>query len=129
MTLKTFFQIPLVRFGVHFVIVAGFLISIWHFYALWEMEKRIDKERTILDILVQENSDARNERDYFTSELYQEKYAKQENFKVRGEEVIDTSVIEPTSEDEVGNYISPVVSEEKSNPVKWLEYLFGKQER
>lgn len=93
------------------------------------MQKRISKEQQLLDILVQENSDARNERDYFTSELYQEKYAKQENYKVRGEEVIDTSIVEPTSNSQVGNYIDPVVTREKSNPVKWLEYLFGKQEQ
>jgi hypothetical protein len=127
MTLQSFFQIPLVRLGVHLVIVIGFILSIWQFYTAWDMDQRISKEQQILDILIQENSDARNERDYFTSELYQEKYAKQENYKVRGEEVIDTSVIEPSSESEVGNYISPVVNEEKSNPVKWLEYLFGRQ--
>lgn len=128
MTLTTFFAIPVVRFGVHAVIIGGFVLSMVQFYALWGMNQRISKQQQMLDILQQENSDARNERDYFTSPLYQEKYAKSENYKLRGEEVIDTSIIEPSSESEVGNYISPVVNTEKNNPTKWVDYIFGKQE-
>lgn len=125
MNLKTFFQIPLVKFCVHLVIVAGFFVNMTHFYRVWEMERQIAKELRTLEILQQENADSRNQRDYFTSDLYREKYAKEENYKKRGEEVIDTSVLEPSTASQEANFLPVGQAKPLSNPEKWWLFFFG----
>jgi hypothetical protein len=128
MTLKEFFSTPLFRFLIHFVIIVGFWINIWNVYRIWDMDYQIQNELRILSLLEQQNSDNRNQRDYFTSDLYEEKYAKQENFKLRDEEVIDTSVIEPSNQIESSSYIGQDAVGTKSNVEKWYEFIFGAKE-
>lgn len=125
MTLKEFFSTPLFRFLIHFIIIVGFWMNIWNVYRIWDMDYLIQNELRILSLLEQQNSDNRNQRDYFTSDLYEEKYAKQENFKLRDEEVIDTSVLEPSSQDGTSSYIGKDAKSNKSNIEKWYEYIFG----
>jgi hypothetical protein len=127
MTLKAFFQIPLVKFIVHVLLVVGVGLNIFHFYRVWDMQQKIEAERRQLSILRQENSDARNQRDYYASDLYKEKFAKEQNFKMRGEEVIDTSVLDSTGETKSNNYIPKNLNQNKSNVQKWWEYFFAQK--
>jgi hypothetical protein len=127
MTLKSFFQIPLVKFGVHVILLVGFFLNAFYFYRVWEMQKKIDTEKRTLAIVRQENSDSRNQKDYYTSDLYKEKFAKEENFKKKGEMVVDTSSVElATGGQGNTNYIPDTNKEEKSNVEKWFTYLQGR---
>lgn len=126
MKLNTVLELPIIRLGIHIAIVIGFVLIIWQAYANWEMDKNIDREEETLFVLKQANIDGRNTRDYDTSDLNLEKYVKRENYKKRGEEVIDTSVIEPSSDSEIGNYLNPSASNQKSNTSLWFDYLFSK---
>ena len=128
MTLYTFFQIPLVKLGVHILIVAGLTINIWQFYIIWDIDQKIAKESKQLEILSQQTNDARNQKDYFSSDLYKEKYSKQDlNVKKKGEEVIDTSLLENVNDKSGSLYIPPASSSNNNNVQKWIIYLFGEK--
>lgn len=128
MTLYTFFQIPLVKLGVHILIVAGLTINIWQFYRIWDIDQKIAKESKQLEILSQQTNDARNQKDYFSSDLYKEKYSKQDlNVKKKGEEVIDTSLLENVNDKSGSLYIPPASSSNNNNVQKWIIYLFGEK--
>jgi len=126
MTLRTFFQIPIVKLTIHILIVAGLAANIWQFYRVWDINQKIDKENKQLEILKQQTNDARNQKDYFNSDLYKEKYSKQDlNFKKKGEEVIDTSLLENVNDNSGSTYIPSSSNNSNSNLQKWIEFLFG----
>lgn len=125
MTIKDFFSIPSVRFGTHVLLVLGVMINIYQFYRLDKIQKDLQKETSILGLLTQENSDAKNDKDYYGSYLFKETYAKEyDNFKVRGETVIDTSLVEAESDQKNNNYKPDEVKKSKSNWEKWWELFF-----
>ncbi len=126
MTLQNFFRIPAVKLTVHILIVAGLVTNIWQFYRIWDINKKIESENRQLQILQQQTNDARNQKDYFSSDLYKEKYSKQDlNFKKKGEEVIDTSLLENVNDSSGNSYIPSASANNNSNVEKWLIYLFG----
>ena len=125
MTIKEFFSIPSVRFGVHVLLVLGVMINIYQLYRIDKIQRDLDKEKNVLGLLTQENNDANNEKDYFGSYLFKEKYAKDiEGYKVRGEEVIDTSLSEPDSSVNNINYKPAQISKAKTNWEKWWDVFF-----
>jgi hypothetical protein len=125
MTIRQFFSIPSVRFGVHVLIVVGVLINVYQLYRIDRIQQDLNKEKNILGILTQENNDARNDKDYFGSYLFKEKYAKDyQGFKIRGEDVIDTSLVEPDSNSSNTNYKPAEVKKTKSNWEKWWDVFF-----
>jgi hypothetical protein len=126
MTLQNFFKIPAVKLAVHILIIAGLVANIWQFYRIWEINQKIESENRQLQILQQQTNDARNQKDYFSSDLYKEKYSKQDlNFKKKGEEVIDTSLLENVNDTSGSTYIPTANLDNNSNVQKWLNYLFG----
>ena len=126
MTIKEFFTIPSVRFGVHMILILGVMINVYQLYRLDRIQKDLIKETSILSLLTQENSDNKNEKDYFGSYLFKETYAKENsNFKVRGETVIDTSLSEPDSNPKQATVYRPVETKKvKPNWQKWWDMFF-----
>jgi len=121
--LRTFFQIPLVRLGVHVVIVVGFVLNIAQLYRAWEVRVAIAQQRTVLEIW----NDLDTHEAYLRSDLYEEKYRKDKNYSNLGEEVVDTSSIEDVyrpGENEF-QYAPSSSVQEKSNLEKWYECFFG----
>jgi hypothetical protein len=125
MTIKEFFSIPSVRFGTHVFLVLGVMINVYQFYRIDKIQKDLDKESSVLGLLTQENSDAKNEKDYYGSKLFKETYAKEyDNFKIRGETVVDTSLVEPDSSKKNNDYKPAEVVKPKANWEKWWETFF-----
>jgi hypothetical protein len=125
MTIKEFFSIPSVRFCVHVLIVLGVMINIYQLYRIDRIQQDLNKEKNVLGLLTQENSDSNNDKDYFGSYLFKEKYAKDtQGYKIRGEDVIDTSLVEPTSNSLDTNYKPSEVKKVKSNFQKWWDVFF-----
>jgi hypothetical protein len=125
MTIKEFFSIPSVKFGTHVFLVLGVMVNIYQFYRIDKIQKDLQKEQSILGLLTQENSDAKSQKDYYGSNLFKESYAKEyDNFKVRGETVLDTSFIEPDSKQNNNNYKPAEIKKTKANWEKWWETFF-----
>lgn len=125
MTIKEFFSIPSVRFSIHILIVLGIMLNIYQIYRIDKIQQDINREKNVLGILTQENNDAKNDKDYYGSYLFKEKYAKDnENYKIRGENVIDTSLVEPDSDTNDTNYKPAEVKKIKSNWEKWWDVFF-----
>ena len=127
MTLQAFFQIPIVKFFTHVFLVVSIVLNIWQIYRYYDMQLKIENQTEVLSILKQENNDARNQRDYFTSDLYKERYAKEQNFRVNGESVISTAVIETQSNPQKVNFIPNKRRENQSNAEKWFDYVFKRE--
>jgi hypothetical protein len=127
MTLRAFFQIPMVKFWVHVFLIVGLAVNAWQLYRTFDMQRKINAESRILAVLQQENNDSRNQRDYYTSDLYKEKYAKLQNFKKNGEQVVDTSVIESAEANSTSTYIPEDGNQNQTNVEKWWSYLMGKE--
>ena len=126
MSIQQFFRIPMVKLVVHVLIIAGLVANVWQFYRIWDINKKIDIESKQLQILKQQTNDARNQKDYFSSDLYKEKYSKQDlNLKKKGEEAIDTSLLENVNDSSGNNYVPAPSSTAGSNIEKWMFYLFG----
>lgn len=128
--LKTFFNIPLVKFTVHLVIIVGIGLNCVELYRVWLLSTHLQEQENELIALVQENNDARNQKDYFASNLYKEKYIKEQNFKKKGEQVVDTSTIETSEgQDVTNNYIPEISRPSDTNPEKWLSLIMGLSRR
>jgi hypothetical protein len=125
MTIKDFFSIPSIRFSVHVLIVLGVMLNIYQLYRIDNIQRDLNKEQTVLSLLTQENSDTNNEKDYYGSYLFKEKYAKDyQGYKIRGETVIDTSLVEPDSVANNTNYKPTNIVKSKSNWEKWWDVFF-----
>lgn len=122
-SLKKLFQIPIVRLCVHGVLILGLFINLYNLYNLYSVQSTLNNEKKDLADLVQSNLDSKNQKDYFNSELYKEKYSKENNYRSRGEEVIDTSTIETTT-NQPAVYKPDQSKSEQNNIQKWLEYIF-----
>jgi len=122
--LSTFFQIPLVRLAIHVIIIAGFVLNIYQFYRVWEVQVATNQSRTILETW----SDLDTQEAYLQSPLYKEKFSKDKNYSKRGEEVIDTSAVEDGTKPQPNEFIyaSSSAVGQKSNVEKWWECFFGK---
>jgi len=121
--LSTFFQIPLIRFAVHLIIIVGFTLNMVQFYRVWQVNVAIEQQKTTLEIW----NDLTTHEAYLRSNLYAEKYSKDKNYRKIGEEVIDTSSIEeiyrPSQEEII--YAPASLVNQKSNLEKWWECFFG----
>jgi len=121
MNLKLFFQIPVVIFCVHLLLGLGFLFNNFHLFRVWKVRHEISLvEQKIRDVQVYSNTQS-----YFATDLYQEKFVKTKGFKKRGELVLDTSILEDTSNQE-NNWYIPKVKSKKTNLQKWYACFFGK---
>jgi hypothetical protein len=124
--ISDFFKIPLVQIAIHVSIVASLVVISNQFWKNYQ-------EKIEITELLEENkalSDANNrlkvQTYYFSSDIYAEKSAKETEWKGKGEIVVDTSSIEPVKLEESNNYIPKNEPSKKSNPEKWLEFLFAK---
>jgi ABC-type bacteriocin/lantibiotic exporter with double-glycine peptidase domain len=126
MTLKTFFAQPVVIFGVHVLLVTGVMLNIFQFYRQYTIQKDYEKQKSVLAFLTQEIKDAETQKDYTSSQLYKEKFAKESGYKVKGETVIDTSKIEAANSvsSTPSQYKPSVTIQEKKNWEKWWEMFF-----
>ncbi len=123
MTIKTFVRLPAVRFGIHVLLLAGIFFNIAQLYRIHRIEKLIAEDELVLTLLEDANNEGKNKKDYYNSELFKEKYAKEKLYKVRGERVLDTSSIEGDNEATEDEYIPEEDETNKSNYNKWFEYL------
>ena len=126
MDIQEFFSKPVVVFGVHVFLLLGVFVNIYQLYRLDRIEKEVSTKEFSLDTLRQQNEDSRNQKDYFNSDIFKEKFAKEEGFKKRGEEVIDTTLIE-SENSESSTYIPQEVETQKTNPILWWEFLFSNE--
>jgi len=122
--LKKLFQIPIIRFSLHLMLILGLFVNLFNLYNLYSAQNSLGIEKKNLADLVQSNLDSKNKKDYFNSDLYKEKYSKENNYRSRGEEVIDTSTIETTT-NQPAVYRPDQSKQEQNNIQKWLEYLLG----
>lgn len=121
MNLKLFFEIPVVIFCVHLLLGLGFLFNNFHLFRVWKVGHEISLvEQKIRDTQVYSNTQS-----YFATDLYREKFVKTKGFKKRGELVLDTSILEDTSNQE-NNWYVPKVDSKKTNLQKWYTCFFGK---
>ena len=125
MTLKTFVKLPIVRLGVHVILVVGIMLNIVQFFRIARAQQVVAEKELALTVLEDINSESQSQKGYYTSDLYEEIYAKEKQYRVRGEQVLDTQNLEGESDAREGEYLPDESSlePEKSNPRKWLEYL------
>jgi hypothetical protein len=121
MNLNEFLTNPIVKITIHVVIILGLTINIFHLYSTWQLKTTIEQRKTELSNI----EEKLNQRNYYESDLYKEKYIKERSFKKRGEEVIDTSSLEDSGDIIKPSYIPDPRSEEKSNVEKWINCFFG----
>lgn len=100
-------------------------LSISQLYRVWEMDKEIKQSDSFLSLVREQNNNSRNQSDYFSSELYKNSLAKNQNFKVKDEEVLDTSPIEPVTDTKDVNFIPKKNSLRTHNIELWWEYFFS----
>jgi hypothetical protein len=126
MTLKFFFAQPAVIFGVHVLLVTGVILNIFQFYRQYNIQKDFEKQKSVLAFLTQEIKDAESLKDYSSSPLYKEKYAKDIGYKTKGETVIDTSQIEKAQDvsNTPSDYKPVKIEQEKKNWEKWWDIFF-----
>jgi hypothetical protein len=126
MTLKTFFAQPISIFVVHVLLVTGVMLNIFQFYRQYNIQKDFDKQKSVLAFLTQEIKDAESLKDYSSSPLYKEKYAKDIGYKTKGETVIDTSQIEKSQDvsSTPSDYKPAKTTQEKKNWEKWWDVFF-----
>jgi hypothetical protein len=124
MNLTEFFSKPIVIFAVHTILMLGLFVNIFQLYRLDKIQKEVSTMEFNLDTLRQEKESSAGKKDYYNSEIFKEKYAKEENFKKRGEEVIDTSLVEGENT-ENNSYVPVDLESGKSNPILWWEFLFS----
>jgi hypothetical protein len=126
MTMKDFFAQPTVIFGVHVLLVTGVMLNIFQFYRQYNIQKDFEKQKSVLAFLTQEIKDAESLKDYSSSTLYREKYAKEIGYKTKGEVVIDTSQIEKSEDisSTPSDYKPIKTVQEKKNWEKWWDIFF-----
>jgi hypothetical protein len=122
--LVKFFQIPIVKFCIHVFIITGLVINLYNLYNLYTVNISLKKNQAVFESLVQQNTESKNEKDYFNSDIYREKYAKSSGFKTSGEEVIDTSIVETVELDPI-SYAIDKNSSNQNNLEKWWSCLFS----
>jgi hypothetical protein len=122
--LKRTFQIPLVRFTVHIVLMVGLFLNIYNIYSWYKVNSGLSAESKAYSDLVQLNSESKNQQGYYNTDIYQEKYAKESGFKNKDEDVIDTSLVE-TNDSKAPNYVPQQSIPQLSNAEKWLLCFFG----
>jgi cell division protein FtsL len=123
-TLKSFFQVPLVKFTVHLVLVLGLVLNIYNLYSWYRVNSNLNKDLKNLSDLAQLNSESKNEQGYYNTDLYKEKYAKDSGFKNKSEDVIDTSLVE-TNDNKNPDFVPKKEVVTVSNIEKWLYCFFG----
>jgi hypothetical protein len=124
MTIKDFFTIPSVRFGVHVLLVTGLMLNVYQFYRISSVQKDIDSGQSLLNQLKDENKDASGTEGYFNSPLYQDKYNKQESYTSNGELVLDTSTAESNNTTVKSDFQVVQTKTEKKNWEKWNAFFF-----
>ncbi|NJS41014.1 hypothetical protein HC766_01320 [Candidatus Gracilibacteria bacterium] len=107
-------------------LLLGVFVNIYQLYRLDRIEKEVSTKEFNLNTLRQQNEDSRNQKDYLNSDIFKEKFAKEEGFKKRGEEVIDTTLIE-SQDSESSSYIPVEVESQKTKPILWWEFLFSNE--
>ncbi len=122
--IQNFFNIPYIKLIFNLFIITGLFLNIFYFFDYWYSQRLLTRDQDTLSALTQFNSELKNEQTYFSSEVYKEKYAKELNFKNRGEKIIDTSVIEYLDSSEKINYTPNTSKKYISNTEKWIVCLF-----
>jgi hypothetical protein len=124
MTINTFVKLPIVRFGIHFIIVVGVLFNCIQLYRISKLKKEVEENKLLYSVIKNENNEGKNRKDYYNSSLYKEIYAKEKQYKVRDEVVLDTQDIEGDNQNIKEEYI-PQTTEVKEYPnyIKWFQVL------
>jgi hypothetical protein len=117
-----FFHVPLVKFGVHFLLIVALWLNVYHFYNLWRVEEEIAQK----DDEIQRVKEFTSQTGYFESELFREKYIKERNYKKKGEIVLDTSQIDGNDPRSNPNYIPAPEVIDESNLDKWVDCFLSK---
>ena len=125
MTLKTFVKLPVVRLVIHVVLVVGILLNILQFFRIARAQQVVAEKQLALTVLEDINSENRSQKGYYTSDLYEEIYAKEKQYKVRDEQVLDTQNLEGENDVREGEYLPDLEGGIKTEPnyVKWFKYL------
>lgn len=125
MTLKTFVKLPVVRLGVHLILLLGILLNIVQFFRIARAQQVVAEKELALTVLEDVNSENRSQKGYYTSDLYEEIYAKEKQYKVRDEQVLDTQNLEGENDAREGEYLPDLEARanEEANYVKWFKFL------
>lgn len=125
MTLKTFVKLPLVRLSIHVILIVGIALNVLQFFRISRAQQVVAEKELALALLEDLNSESQSQKGYYTSSLYEEIYAKQKQYKVRDEQVLDTQNLEGENDVLSGEYIPPedLETAQESNPEKWFKYL------
>lgn len=115
-----------VRFFVHVVLLTSLILIGQRYWSNYRQKQEITRILTENKALATSNSVLKIQKDYFESDFYTEKSAKESQWKNIGEKVIDTNNLESKNKNpnEVQKYTPNETKTELSNPQKWLNYIF-----
>jgi hypothetical protein len=124
MTIKTFIRLPYVRLGIHVILLSGIAFNIIQFFRISTLHKSVEKEKLVLQLLEDRNTEANNKKDFYSSKLYEEVFAKEKLYQIRDERMLDTSGVEGDNETVQAEYIpNEVVQIPEKNYLKWFNYF------
>ncbi|GAB4148093.1 MAG: hypothetical protein OHK0017_10530 [Patescibacteria group bacterium] len=122
---EKFFKIPLVIYGIHAAIIGAIILIGYQYWINYKNTTEIQQMLEENKSLASSNNLMKIQKDYFESNIYAEKSAKEGQWRKRGEMAVDTTSIEPTQSNGNTDYIPEEVKKEKTNPEKWMDLIFG----
>lgn len=124
MTIKTFIRLPAVRLGIHVILLSGIAFNVVQFFRISALNQSVEKEQLVLQLLEDRNTEARNSKDYYSSKIFEEVYAKEKQYQVRDERVLDTAGVEGDNNTVEAEYIPQEVEKESDkNYLKWFNFF------
>lgn len=110
---------------IHTVFLVLLTANIFYLYQSWQLQKSLQNLQEQYLRLVQINQAAEVQEDYYNSEAYFRKYAKEQGYALKGEIVIDPMLRENTPINENTEFIPTTIQQRISNREKWTKCFFG----
>jgi len=116
-----------VSFFIHVILLTGLILIGQRYWSNYIQKQEINRILSENKALATSNSILKIQKDYFESDFYTEKSAKESQWKNIGEKVIDTNNLESKNKNpnEVQNYTPIENKPQLSNPQKWFSYIFS----
>jgi len=115
---------PILIAIINSILILGVLFNVYQLYSAKQIENQLKENQQLMATLQERLLDARNSQDYYSSNLFAEKYSRELNLKKRGEVVIDTDPIEKSNENANYNYIPDENDSKSTNFEIWTSCLF-----
>lgn len=110
---------------IHAVFILLLVSNIFYLYRSWQLQKVLKNLREQYTRIYQQNQTAEVQEDYYNSQIYFQKYAKEQGYALKGEIVIDTMLKENRPINEHTEFIPSTIQQKTSNQQKWFQCFFG----